>query len=139
MKASRSPGFINVDLEVLSRVRLDPLERALEGTAHALYSGPLRGGVFLLALECNAFPRDADVAIVRLCTAIESLPEAQRRTWDTALSRRFDVGFRLLRGSASEHIALKEKTLRRLVGVGATVAFTCYRDTEGDSLAPQTA
>ncbi|MBN9693853.1 MAG: hypothetical protein J0M24_26730, partial [Verrucomicrobia bacterium] len=89
--------------------------------------GPLRRGVFLLSLECNSYPRNADVGIRRLCDAVERLGPSERRLWERALSRTFDVGYSLAEGDKAVQVSLQPSTLSRVVAVGATVAFTCYR------------
>lgn len=119
--------FLNVDLEIVSRSRLERLEQAVQDSAHAIYLGPLRRGVFLLSLECSSYPRNADVGIRRLCDAVEGLGPSERRLWKRALSRTFDVGYSLAEGDKAVQVSLQPATLSRVVAVGATVAFTCYR------------
>lgn len=118
---------MNVDLEIVSRSRLERLEQAVQDSAHAIYRGPLRRGIFLLSLECNSYPKNADVGIGRLCDAVERLGPSERRLWERALSRTFDVGYCLAEGDKAVQFSLQPSTLSRVVAVGATVAFTCYR------------
>ena len=136
VRAKPPPGFMNVDLEIVSRSKLDEIESALSDTAHALYSGAVRRGVFLLALECNAYPKDADAAIVALCDAVDRLGTPERRIWKRALRRTFDVGYRLAHGDAAVRVSLEPTTLSRVISVGATVAFTCYRDDDSEPGSP---
>lgn len=126
MRAKPPPGFKNVDLEIVSRSKLDAIEVAVDHKAHALFSGPIRKGVFLLSLECNSYPKDADAAILELCAAVEGLGKSERRLWERALRRTFDVGYGITPGSRAVHVALRPKTLGRITALGATVAFTCY-------------
>lgn len=112
------------------------IESALSDTAHALYSGPVRRGIHLLSLECNAYPKDADAAIVELCDAVDRLGTSERRIWERALRRTFDVGYGVARGDAAVHVALEPATLIRVVALGATVAFTCYRDDNSEQDGP---
>jgi hypothetical protein len=128
VRAKPPLGFKNVDLEIVSRSKLDAIETAVCDTAHALYSGPLRKGIFLLSLECNSYPKDADAAIVRICDAVDRLGRSERRIWERALRRTFDVGYGIARGEAAAHVVLQSETLRRVVALRAAVAFTCYRD-----------
>lgn len=130
MRANSPQGFRNVDLEIVSRSKLDALEAALRGTAQALYCGPVRRGIFLLALECDRCSKDADAAIVALCVAVGRLSKAERRIWDRALKRTFDVGYDLGVGKKAVNVALQPTTLEHIVAIGATVAFTCYREVE---------
>ncbi len=128
MRAKPPPGFKNVDLEIVSRSKLHALEAAVNDKAHALFSGPLRKGIFLLSLECNSYPRDANAAIVGLCEAVEGLNKCERKIWERALSRTFDVGYGVKPGSRGVHVVLRPETLRRVTALGATIAFTCYLD-----------
>jgi hypothetical protein len=128
VRAKPPPGFKNVDLEIVSRSKLHAIEAAVNDRAHALFSGPLRKGIFLLSLECNSYPKDADAAIVGLCTALDGLGKSERQIWDRALRRTFDVGYGITPGCRGVHVALRPETLRRVTALGATVAFTCYLD-----------
>ena len=128
MRAKPPLEFMNVDLEIVSRSKLAAIATAVSDTAYALYCGPLRKGIFRLSLECNRCPKDADTAIVGLCDAVDRLGRAERRIWERALRRTFDVGYGVAHGDATVHVALQSETLRRVVALGATVAFTCYRD-----------
>ena len=123
---------MNVDLEIVSRSKLDAIANAISGTAHELHCGPLRKGVFLLSLECNFYPKDADSAILTFCTALRGLGKPERRLWDRALRRTFDVGYGLARGQAAVQVGLQSKTLKSVIALGATVAFTCYRDDDSE-------
>jgi hypothetical protein len=51
---------MNVDLEIVSRSKLDAIEKVVQDKAHALFCGPVRRGIFLLSLECNRYPKDAE-------------------------------------------------------------------------------
>ena len=126
MKSKAPPGFINVDLDIVSRAKLGAIEASLSQTAYSLYSGPVRKGIFLLRLECNSDPKDADTATIKLCTAIEALGSNERRLWDRALKRTFDVGYEIIPGCRAVHVSLRPETLQRVTALGATVAFTCY-------------
>jgi hypothetical protein len=125
-------GFLNVDLEIVSRSKLDAVGEGISKLAHALYSAPLRKGVYLLAVECNRCPKNADAGILALCDAVDQLGRAERRLWDRALSRRFDVGYSFTPGVSSVQVALDPGTLERVVALGGTVAFTCYEDLDSE-------
>jgi hypothetical protein len=135
VRAKPSPGFKNVDLEIVSRSRLDAIETAVSDTAHALYSGPLRKGIFLLSLECNVYPKDADAAIIRLCAAVDRFSKSERRIWERALRRTFDVGYDVAPGG-TVHVALQPETIKRAAALGAMVAFTCYSGDESEQDGP---
>lgn len=126
MKARSAREFRNVDLEILARSKLDAIEAGMSGKAHALFSGRVRKGLYLLALECNVYPEGADAAILELCEAVEELGHSERQLWERASQRTFDVGYGMTAGSRTVHVALNPETLRRVAALGATIAFTCY-------------
>src|SRR4030095_2226338 len=120
MRPVHPVGFMNVDLEIVSRFKLDALETSVSDLGHALYSGPAgKKGTYLLALECNRYPKNADAGILALCVAVDRLSKMERRLWDRALSRRFDVGYELIAGVSRVTVALKPDTLRRGADFGA--------------------
>lgn len=121
-------GFLNVDLEIVSRSKLDAVEVGFRKLVHKLYCAPWRKGLYLLAVECNRCPKNADAGILALCDAVDQLGRAERRLWDRALSRRFDVGYSFTPGVSSVQVALHPETLGRVVALGGTVTFTCYED-----------
>jgi hypothetical protein len=123
---------MNVDLEIVSRAKLCALEPAVSRTAYPLYSGPIRKGIFLLSLECNSVPKDADTAIIKLCAAVEALGNDERLLWDGALKRTFDVGYALMSGCRAVHVSLRPETLKRVTALGASIAFTCYLEGNSD-------
>ena len=127
---------MNVDLEIVSRSKLDAIEKAVQNKAYALFCGPIRKGIFLLSLECNRYPKDADAAIVELCTTVDELGNSERQLWDRALRRTFDVGYGISSGSRAVYVGLRPETLRRITALGATIAFTCYLDDNSEPVSP---
>jgi hypothetical protein len=61
---------------------------------------------------------------------VERFGKAERRIWARALTRTFDVGYGISRGDAAVNVTLQPETTRRVVALGATIAFTCYNDEE---------
>ena len=121
-----------MDLEIVSRSRLALLEAGFSKAAHALHSAALRTGIYLLSLESNRYPKDADSGIVALCNAVDELGGAERRLWDRALSRTFDVGCSLETKSRLVQVVLRPETLKRVIALRATVAFSCYQEVAAD-------
>lgn len=129
MKTKRPVGFLNVDLEILSRSKLDAIESGMNGLAHALYCGPVgKKGIFLLSLGSEKESKNADAAILDLCAAVERLGKGERRLWEGALSRTFDVGYSLEPGARMVQVTLRPETVARVIALGATIAFSCYRE-----------
>ena len=127
MKATRPPGFQNVDLEIGSSDPLNTLSEEMGRTVLVLYSGPGKGKRHLLCLESARCWNTPDAAARALCSAVERLSIHGRRLWDRATLRHFDVGYELSSGARSVHASLRPDTLERVVALGATVAFSCYR------------
>jgi hypothetical protein len=128
VKAKRPAGFLNVDLEIESSGLLDSLGEEMGKAVTVLYSGPSKGKRHLLSLESSRSPNTADAAARSLCSTVERLSAHGRTLWDRATRREFDVGYELPAGVRAAHVALQPETLRRIVALGATVAFTCYRE-----------
>lgn len=90
-----------------------------------------------LHLESVRWPNTPDAAARALCAVVERLSTRGLRLWRNAKRRVFDVGYDLPPGSRSVHVALQPDTLERIVALGATVAFSCYReDSSEPSAAP---
>ena len=129
-----SPGFRNVDLEILSRVKLDALAAEWEENVVVLYSGKGRFGPgpaflqsrrHLLTLETCPEYKDPDRTIHAFCALVEGLSPANRALWDAA-HKRFDLGYELCPTEQSIHFALRPDTLARLTALGATLAVSVY-------------
>ena len=93
MPAPMGPNFINVDLEVWSRSDLSAFGKAVEPLALVLYVGKSRRK-HLLAFEAKETRLSSPEATIwALLNVIRSLPPAARRTWKSADSRVFNVGY----------------------------------------------
>ncbi len=132
VKPKRPAGFLNVDLEILSSYSLDLLAGEFGKVAVILYSGPGEGGQQLLCLESLRCPDTPETAARALCRAVERLSPEARGSWDRARRKALNVGYELPSGVRSVQITLEPATLRRIVALGATVAFTCYRNDNGE-------
>lgn len=128
MRAKPPAGFCNVDLEIESSSRLDLLADELGQSLMILYAGPGQGKRHLLCVESWREGRTADATVHLLCSAVERCSKRAREVWSRAKHKKFDVGYRLPNGVRAVRVALEPATLARIVGLGATVAFTCYRD-----------
>ena len=135
MKAKRPAGFLNVDLEIESSKPLDLLAEVLGKALVVLYSGPREGSRHFLSLESmQCCPLNPDAAVQDLCKAIERLPASGRKIWNRASRKTFDIGYELASECRSVQVTLKPETIRRIVTVGATIAFTCYRREDTDMI-----
>ena len=127
MRAKRPVGFLNVDLEIESSRTLGPMEREMGRAVLVLYSGRGKGRSHLLCLESSRWPNTPDSAALALCSVVEELSVRCRQLWDRARRKEFNLGYDLIEGVRVVQTALGRKTLSRIVALGATVAFTCYR------------
>ena len=128
MKTRRPKGFLNVDLEIESRFRLDPLLEYLSDSVGVHYCGPTPGTkAYLLAVDSARFTKSPGAAILALCASVDRLPPPGRRLWDLAQRRTFDVGYEMEARARTITFRLKPEILRRLADLGATLAVTCYR------------
>ena len=85
-------GFLNVDVDVFSKVALEPLAAALGDRVSLHYVGRVRRGPFQRHFALYS-PKNADAAIRGLVKLIRSLPSSPLRLWNNASRRVFDVGF----------------------------------------------
>ena len=121
--------FLNVDLEIESKVDLAPLAAELEPDATVLYCGPVPDG-YLLTIETDSWSRASvgpDERVRDLCQIIEELSPAERQWWQSAYRREFDVGYDATTEHVAAHFALRADTLERITRLGARLAVTIYR------------
>jgi hypothetical protein len=128
VKAKRPAGYLNVDLEIGSSSSLDCLAEEMGNTVLVLHSGHGAGRERLLCLESVLWPNTPDAAARELCRAVERLSPSARGVWERARRREFNVGFELRTGLRAVQVILQPETVRRIVALGGTIAFTCYRD-----------
>ena len=119
-------GFLNVDLEIKSSKPLDSLAEEMGASVFVLHSGLGNDTPHLLCLESSGDPNTADAAARALCSAVEQLSPRGRKLWDRAKRKTFDVGYELPPDARNIRVVLERAMLKRILGLGATVAFTCY-------------
>ena len=129
------PAFLNVDLEILSKVKLAPLATEWGEKVFVLYSGrgcfepgpaSLKSRRYLLTLEASpGHKKSPDHIIHTFCTLVEGLSPANRLLWDQA-QKRFDVGYELRPTDQWTHFVLRTDTLARLTALGAALAVSVY-------------
>jgi hypothetical protein len=128
-----SGRFLNVDLELTSRAKLDAIVHELGENVFVMYSGlppGKRAGHFVvMELEELSRFRNPDKFINGLCALLEKLKPSSRRLLKGA-RKVFDVGYELLPEEKRIEYALAPETLRRVAALGASIAVTCYRGDE---------
>lgn len=126
MKAGSNGGFLNVDLEILSRCDLQPLTNTLGDKVHVLYSAR-EGRTYRLHLELAEMPSNADRMIRGFCELIGHLPKTAREVWKQAKRRDFNIGVEAGTSLSHPHeFALSTETLKAAHDLGARIAFTVY-------------
>jgi len=122
--------FRNVDLEIRSASKLNPISTAMGTRVIVLYSGPLPQKRHFLALESSTQFKGPEETIDALCDVVESMPPSARRIWDRS-HRKFHVGYELRSSELMSQFSLNSDILGRISKLGATLAVTYYRgDTE---------
>ena len=119
--------FLNVDLEILSKVDLAPLAAELEQVGVVLHYGPTGNG-YVLTFEADTVENgDPDGRIHSLCQIVEKLSPAGRALWRSASHREFNVGLDATTEHVAAQFALRRDTLRRILRLRATLGMTVYK------------
>lgn len=92
-----------------------------------LYAGPGAGRNHLLCLESSSLAEYPDATSHALCRVIERLSPEARKLWAKARRKEFNIGYELPADLRAVQVNLRPDTARRIVELGATIAFTCYR------------
>jgi len=126
-------AFLNVDVDVRSAKRLEPLVEALGGSVSLHYIG--RQGTTYWAHFAPYSPMSADAAVLEIARLIRRLPRPARRLWDGARERVFDIGIQGgYRPHSSEHL-LSTEALEQVTQLGGTLKITIYgADAGGTSI-----
>ena len=128
--AREETTFLNVDLDIWSRSPLDALVKAFGRQAFALHVGK-DGRGYVAHLELAAESTDPDRLITRFVRLVERLPRSERRVWDRARVREFNVGIQAAAGPASYELRLAHPTVRAAARVNASIGITVYGAGQG--------
>jgi hypothetical protein len=118
--------FLNVDLDVCSKSDLQPMVTALGRKIIALYVGHDEGRYYSAHLELARMPKTADTTIQGFGALIRALPRAERRLWDTAVVRDFNIGVQAALQPRSYEIPLSSKTIEAASKLKARIVITVY-------------
>jgi hypothetical protein len=118
-------SYLNVDLDLWSRVPLDPLVRAFGRRIVVLHVGE-EGRRYTAHLELASATTDADRAIRTFVPLVDKLPPVARRLWTGALVREFNVGIQAGHHPHAFALNLQPATLHAVARVGARVGITVY-------------
>jgi len=119
-------NFLNVDLDIFSKSRLEKLVAAFGNAISVLYVGR-EGSRYSAHLELGQyFGKDADSEVKALTALVRRLPTSARRIWENAQTKDFNIG---IQGGIRPHYSefpLKAKTLGEVARLGARVVITVY-------------
>ncbi len=90
-ESSPTTHYLNVDLDILSRYDLEPLTIALGRKVLVHYCGRHKRTYHAHLSLLPVSPKSAEATIRRFCTLIRTLPRSERKLWDRARVRDFNV------------------------------------------------
>src|SRR5262245_58032767 len=123
--------FLNVDLDIISKSRLEPLVAAFGKKVSVLYVGPERSfQVAHLELGGPRFAKSADMAIRALAALVRQLPRKVRRLWNHARVKDFNIGIQAGYKPHSTVFPLNVETISAVARLGARVVVTVYSPLE---------
>lgn len=121
-----SPGsFLNVDLEIFSRSRLEPLVAAFGKRVITLYLGP-EFGLNKAVLEISDLSKSPEFCILSFCKLVRSLAPRERALWDSAKARTFDIGIEAPAKGTNYWSPISAKAVSEAAEVNARIAITVY-------------
>ncbi len=134
MAKDESGRFLNVDLDIVGRERLNDVVDAFGKKALVLYVGRRGRGYYAVVEAANTFRKNADQIIQNLVAMVKKLPRSTRKTWDKATSREFNIGVEAPPSVYAESghsipiyvLQLKQKTLEAILSVNGTITLTVY-------------
>jgi hypothetical protein len=117
----------NVDLDIISKVPLDSLVAALGRRVDVLHVGKW-GRRYSANLEIagSGFRSNAELLIRRFVALVKKLPPQQRRLWNGAQAREFNVGIETASSDHAFELKLNEPTLDAISSVEGRLVITVY-------------
>jgi hypothetical protein len=125
--------FLNVDLDIRSRIDLQPLVDAMGKRAIVLYVGRFkRTYQARLELSGSHLPREKhsqspELFIRRFRKLIHGLPPDAKRLWDGAKAREFDIGIESGKPHKYYWFDLSPSALQAALEVNAHISVTIYQ------------
>ncbi len=119
--------LLNVDLDIVSDLPLDPLVDAFGDRVDVLHVGKW-GQRYGARLEVggSGYQDEANKLIKRFVSLVESLPRNPRKLWDGARSREFNVGIEAANESPLFEWRVQPKTLEGVMRVRGSLIVTVY-------------
>jgi len=128
----KETNFLNVDLDIYSRSKLDPLVAAFGKSMFVNYLGRERH-LYSTHLEIAGITKSADAAIRSMCTVTRRLPRAERKLWDRAIKRDFNIGLTASTTAKCFEIALAARTIQMISSLNARIVVTVYSPEQNKS------
>jgi hypothetical protein len=117
--------FLNVDLDISSQEDLASLAAALQPRLITLHLGRIRRR-YSARFELRTQPRNPDVAIRRLASAIESLPVRQQACWKRATTRDFNIGIQAAEEPRHSEFLVTPATVMMVGRLEARIVISVY-------------
>ena len=117
--------FLNVDLDIASKVSLDPLVAAFGRKVFVHHVGRIKRK-FWARVSRFSYGQSADTLTRELCAMVLGLPRAPRALWNSAISREFNVGIQAGLRPHCHEVRLTKKTVALVARLGGTIALTTY-------------
>jgi hypothetical protein len=128
--------FLNVDLDILSRIPLESLVEAFGQKVIVLHVGRWgrRYGA-RVEMADSGHQQDADRLVRRLVGLVKKLPRSIRRLWKEAQSREFNVGIQAGLKPRVFELRFQPATLEAVAAVGGRIVITVYAAERRQALA----
>lgn len=130
--------FINVDLDVESKQPLDYfcVQMANGTDIFILHSGDNGARGYMARLEYASGVEfcDPDSLINAFCEQLENLDSRAKLEWEKSYKKTFDLGFEFAGNNFNYGCNIREDTLKRLSGFGASVAISIYDMDAGEGV-----
>ena len=118
--------YANVDLDIYSSDDLRPLVDGFGDKVIELWVGKVRR-TYEAHLEIGWSRKQTPTSIIlRFCELIESLKPKERKLWNTAKTRSFDIGIHAPTRNHHYWSSVNKEAVRAAANVGARIAFTIY-------------
>jgi hypothetical protein len=118
-------SFLNVDLDIYSRSRLDALAAAFGNKMVVLFVGRELHR-YSAHLEVAGNTKSADATIQRICKLVRGLPRASRKLWDAAITRDFNIGIQAASRPRAFEFVLDARTVQKVASLNARIVVTVY-------------
>jgi hypothetical protein len=131
-------SFANVDLDIYSASDLQPLEAAFGKRAFLLH-GAIHKRTYHFHFELTRSRKTPDATIRAFCVLVRALPKAERRLWDRAKRRDFNIGVVAGMQPIGSVFAVEAETVRSVAELNGRILLTVYSPQEPNSIAITTA